>query len=129
MIRFDLISSKVLVDAYVKSAVKASFVWSVESVAEADAEGKLYGVIEGGLSAKHALTPVSGSFTGEKKIALKLKENLLSSGVYYKFKLTVTDVVGTASASTKTLKTNSVPSAGRWNNTRVFTRNKSPKDI
>ena len=99
-----------------KSNVKANFVWSVESVAEEDADGKLYGFIEGGLSKKHTLTPVSGSFTGEKKIALKLNENLLSSGVYYKFKLKVTDLDGTESTSTKTLKTNSVPSAGRWNN-------------
>ena len=86
--------------------------WSVESVPEEDAEGKLYGVIDGGLSQQHVLTSVSGSFTGDKQIALKLKKNVLSGGAYYKFKLMVTDADGTSAASTYEMRTNSVPSKG-----------------
>ena len=106
-------SGKVLIDAHIQSMnVTANYVWSVESVAEEDADGKLYGVIAGGLSEKHALTAVRGSFKGDKKIALKLKQSTLSGGVYYKLKLTVTDADGTAASNTYEIKTNSVPSQG-----------------
>ena len=76
-------------------------------------QGKLFGFIEGGLSKKHTLTPVSGTFIGKKRIALKLKKGVLNSGAHYRFKLTVTDADGTAAANTFDLLTNSVPSKGK----------------
>ena len=72
----------------------------------------MYGYIEGGLKSTHALTQITGSFTGQKDIALKLKRNVLSSGVYYKFKLTVTDSLGIVAFNTFELRTNSVPAKG-----------------
>ena len=97
---------------HLASVLTATYVWSVESVADEDANGKLYGIIDGGLSATHALTAVTGSFIGEQRIAMKLKTDILKGGNYYKFKLVVTDADGTAAASTYEVKTNSVPSKG-----------------
>ena len=72
----------------------------------------MYGYIEGGLTSAQSLTPITSTFTGTKDIALKLKKDVLSGGVYYKFKLTVTDVDDVSASSTYELKTNSVPSQG-----------------
>ena len=66
----------------------------------------------GGLSSQNTLTELTGSFTGKKDVALKLKAGVLVGGVSYKFKLTVADVGGTTATNTYVLKTNGVPSTG-----------------
>ena len=62
----------------------------------------------------NSLTAVSGSFKGVKNVALKLKGNVLSGGVYYRFKLNVVDIGGIKASAVYDIRTNTVPTTGRY---------------
>ena len=64
------------------------------------------------MTSENTLTPLTGSFSGNNDVALKLKPDVLEGGVSYQFKLTVTDIGGISASNTYTLKTNGIPSTG-----------------
>ena len=73
----------------------------------------MYGMISGGLTRQHAVTSVVGKVKGVVDVALKLKPNVLSgSGVFYKFRLTVTDIGGVKASAVQEIKINGAPSPG-----------------
>ena len=75
--------------------------------------GKMYGMISGGLTRQHAVTSVSGKVKDVVDVALKLKANVLrGSGVFYKFRLTVTDIGGVTASAVQEIKINGAPSPG-----------------
>ena len=79
--------------------------------------GRSYGVVAGGLkwgSGGNTLTGVSGVFTRTADVVLKLKKNILSGGTYYRFKLSVTDMDGVSASNVYEIKTNRVPSTGKY---------------
>ena len=75
--------------------------------------GKSFGFVSEGLSKVNSLTAVSGSFKGVKNVPLKLKGNVLSGGVHYRFKLNVVDIGGIKASAVYDIRTNSVPNTGR----------------
>ena len=71
-----------------------------------------FGVVSGGLNTLNTLTPTQGSFTNSIDVDLKLKPNKLAGGVYYRFKLSVTDEEGTVASAVHDIRMNNVPTEG-----------------